>query len=131
MANEYSGKNLVVKYGGTVLSGDFREFRTTETADMIDATAGADTRKNWLGGLVGGEASMTILDASDGTANWNTLVPGGSGTLQWYPAGTTAGTPSYTANSVLVSKDRSVPYNDVVSIDLRWNLTTAVTQGTA
>lgn len=131
MANEYSGKLLHVTYGGTVLSGDFRQFRTTETADMIDATAGADTRKNWLGGLVGGEASMTILDASNGTANWNALVPGGSGSLIWYPAGTTAGTPSYSANAVLVSKDRSVPYNDVVAIDLKWNLKTDVTQGTA
>ena len=134
MPNEYSGTALVVKWLGTAITGEQRTFRTSESADEIDATAGADVFKTYLPGPRDGEASITILDAAGtaGTATWSKLAPQQTGTLQWYPNGTAAGQPVLAcATAVSLGRDREFPYDGVVSIDARWRLSTSVTEGTA
>lgn len=132
---EYSGKDLYIKLGGTVLNTDYREFKTSESIDEIDATAGADTRKNYLAGPADGEFTLRLLDTggtsgSAGTALWGTLAPGISEAIEWGPAGTIAGYPKYSGTILLTKRDRSIPYNDVVSYEAGGKFTTAITGGT-
>jgi len=127
----YTGKDLVIKWGGTVISGDQRTFTTSETADTIDSTAGADTRKQWLTGATDGEASATILAGTAGTANYNALEPGNSGTLYWAPEGTAAGKQTKSALALVTSRDSEYPYDGLVVVSPKWKLTGAVTGGTA
>ena len=128
---EYTGKDLVIKWGGTVISGDQRTFTVSDTAELVDATAGADARKVWLTGPTDGEASASILAGTAGTANYNALAPGQSGTLFWAPEGTAAGKQTWTALAVSTGRSMDIPYNDVVVMNPTWKLSGAVTGGTA
>ena len=131
MTSRFTGKDLVIKYSGTVISGDQRTFSVNDTADLIDATAGSDGRKTWLAGPVDGEASASILAGTAGTALYNLLVPGSSGTLDWFPEGTASGKQRGYALAVVTARNMSIPYDDVVTIEPTWKLSGAVTGGTA
>ena len=129
--SRFTGKDLYVKFGSTVLTADHRTFDVDETADQIDATAGADTRKVYLAGLIDGKASMSLLGTSGGTTDWAAVTPQTSGTLEWGPEGTTGGKPKFTCGTALVlGRKTSYPYNDVVSYDINWALSGAVAGGT-
>lgn len=120
-----------MSFGGTALSTDMQEFATTEEANEIDATACNDTSSVYLAGMIDRSATATILDATDGTANFNMLTPQASGTLIYAPQGTTAGKPKFTINSaVLLSRNRTVNYSDAVSYEVNWRLNAAPTAGT-
>jgi len=122
MAGEYIGSANVIKWGGTVISGDFRTFSHEETADEIDATAGADTRKVYLTGPVDDSISGSFIDTTGNTANWAALAIGQAGSLEWWPQGTAAGKWGYYGSAVITKRAREIPYDGVVSYDLSWRL---------
>jgi len=127
----FTGKDLYVKFGTTVLTADHREFNVGEAADQIDASAGSGTRKEYLAGLVDGNASMTLLGTTGGTTTWAACAPQTSGTLEWAPEGTAGGKPKFTCGTAIVlGRDTAYPYNDVVSYDIKWGLSGAITGGT-
>jgi hypothetical protein len=126
----YAGTALYVKFGSTVMSGDHRVLKTSEKADSIDATAGADTRKTILPGLAEGDASLSMLGTIGGTAPWAAVAPRTNGTLEWAPEGTAAGKPKYTVDSYVLGRDASYPYNDVVSWEIKFGMTGNITAGT-
>lgn len=127
----YAGTALYVKFGSTVLTGDHKAFKTSEKADQIDATGGADTYKTWLAGVRDGDCSMNLMGTTGGTAIYNAVAPGVSGTLEWAPEGTAAGKQKWTCSTaVVVSRDADYPYDGVVSYDVGWKLNATVTGGT-
>jgi hypothetical protein len=127
---EYVGSSLYMTFAGTVLSGDYRSFNTNETIDQVDATAGSDTSKSFVVTTRDATASASLVDQSAGTALWNSLVPGASGTLIWAPEGTAAGKPKYTALAHVTSRGRETAYDGLVvlSFDFQFDatITTAV-----
>ena len=124
---EYTGSALYLKFGSTVLSSDFRSFDTDESMDLADATAGADTYKNWLSTVADGSATCQLVDQAGGSALWTAIAPGTSGTLEWGEEGTTSTKPKHTVNAVVKGRTKSRPYADVVVLNVSFQFKAAPT----
>lgn len=124
----YTGKDLVIQWiytGGTVeLNADYRSLKTSEESDAADSTAGADTYKQELPTQVDASAELEMLDTSGatGTAQWSALAPQTEGTLVWSPQGTATGKPKHSAPAMVKTRERDIPYDDVVAISVNFRL---------
>ena len=130
----YIGSSLVLSWvttsATTALSGDSRTFTVNENLDTVDATAGADTIKQWLAGPTDRTASLSYLHQG-GITDISLLQPGQVGTLLVYPEGTTTTKPLYTYPLLISSLAKSIPYNNVVQIDVGFMSYGAGSIGTA
>jgi len=126
---EYTGKNLYVKFGSTVLSSRFKSYNESDEAGLVDKSAGADTRRTYLATLQDGGASMELLQEAAGTVLWAAVAAGTTGTLEWGPEGTASGKPKYTVDAIIKSRKRTLVHDDVVkvSLDIIYNTGTGVT----
>lgn len=130
---QYTGSALSVSFKGTVISTRFVSFEPSEEVELADQTAGADTNKTYLTTLKDGEASLEVLDVAGGTAAtalWNLCVLGAEGTLQWGPEGTASNKPKHWANAIVKSREKSMPYEDVVKATITFQFSGAVTDTT-
>ena len=120
---EYTGSTLFLSFAGTTISADYREFSASEEIDLVDASAGADVAKTYINALEDGTASLTLLDQTGGTAAtamWQLMDKGTSGTLIWSPEGTATGKPKHTVVAIVSSRERSIPYDDVVELSFEF-----------
>jgi hypothetical protein len=126
---DYVGSSSYIKFGSTVLSSDFRTFDPTEETGLVDSSAGADTNKTYLATLKDGTASLSMLDQTSGSALWTAVAPGTSGTLEWGPEGTASGKAKHTVVALVKSRKRSEPYEGIVTLDVSFQFSGAVTDG--
>lgn len=130
---EYTGKDLYLSFAGTTIHADFREFTASEEIDLVDASAGADVAKTYLTALEDGTASLTLLDQTGGTAAtamWQLMDKGVSGTLIWAPEGTVATKPKHSVVAIVSSRERSIPYDDVVELTFEFQFSGVVSDTT-
>jgi hypothetical protein len=128
----YVGKDLYLSFDGTVLDTDFRSFNPSEEIGLVDQSAGADTGSTWLTTLITGTAAAAfVLQAAD-TATWGVLTPGSEGTLEWGEEGTASGKPRHYINAIVVSREKTIDYGDVVICNstFRYSAQTGVTDTT-
>ncbi len=127
---KYTGKNLVVSFKGTEISGEFRRLTTKESIGLVDQSAGNDVAKTYLTELEDGDAQLEVLDQADGTAAlalWNLCDKGAEGTLQWQPEGTATNDPKHWVNAIVRGRDREFPYNDTVKATITFQFSGVVT----
>jgi len=122
----FTGADLFLDFGGTVLNTDFRAFGQTETGDVVDASAGADTSRTYLTTLKDGTATATIVIQAADTNTWDALVPLTSGTLMWAEEGSGAGTQVHTVWAIVTERRKSMDYADLIVADLSWQFSSAV-----
>ncbi len=131
----YSGKDLVVTWNTTDVSGLFREIEVNYDQGDIDATVGSDSYEYAIGGKVVGGATMTVLAEAGtaGTAIYAKLQPSTTlGTLIYYPQGTVPGTPTGNVkhtitDAVLNSFRHRMVYNAAVEMSVGWRVNVAET----
>jgi len=115
----YTGKNLYITFGGTVVSGDQRTLSKNGSVDTVDTTAGADTDKSYALTLRDATFDITILDnGGDGSAVRAALHEGNSGTLIYAPEGTAAGKPKYECYAHVTSFNTAFPYDGEVEFQV-------------
>lgn len=124
---EYVGSSLFLRFGGVILSADFRKLTTEETAEIVDGSAGSDVVKPKYATQTDASASVDLVDQTGGTAQWAILRPGTSGTLEWGPEGTATGLPKHTATAIVSKRTRDVPYDNVVETHADFDITSVVT----
>ena len=125
-----TGKNLYCKFGSTVLNTDYRSFGSAEDIGLVDASAGADTARTYLTTLTDGNAPLTILIQSADTTTWGAVVVGTEGTLEWGEEGTASGKMKHTVNAIVMSREKSMTYQDLVVADIRFQYSGAVSDST-
>jgi hypothetical protein len=122
--NEYAGSACYVSWvwsAGTIsLYTDARNFTYTPSIDFIDATAGADTARRRINSFKDGQATLSALAQSDGTAFVAACAEGVSGTLTWGLAGTASNKPKSSAPFISMGVTQTAPYSDVVTYDVTW-----------
>lgn len=124
----FTGSGLVVTFGGTTLTADFRSFSESEEMGLVDSSAGADTNRSYLTTLKDGKATLEIVAPAGGSAVWNAVVPGTSGTLIWAPEGTATGKNKHTVSSAIVmNRDKEMPYDNIVVIKVEFQFSGTVT----
>ena len=125
-----TGRSFYLMFVSTVLDTNYRTFNTSDTLDLIDETAGDDTRKRYLAGLTDGTASATIKFKAGDTAIWAAIATGTSGTLHWGEGGSVAGQPHHYVSALVTGRSEAVNYNDLIVIDIGWQLSGTVSDGT-
>ena len=125
----YTGKALRVRFtpdGGPVvdISADERTLEIRRKVASADATAGQDDYANTLPTFASATANYTAVDnTTNGTAVYEGIKDGVSGTLEWSPRGTTPGMPKRTAPAFIDTSDETYPYNNVVALTIGFQLT--------
>ena len=130
---EFTGKNLYITFGGTVIDTDFRSFDKSHEIGLVDASAGADTARTYLTTLEDGTASLSCLVQTDDVGA--TDIPqvcavGTEGSLIWCPEGNTSGDKKYTVNAIVQNNDASYPYDDIVVYTVNFQFSGEVTEST-
>jgi hypothetical protein len=111
----YAGKSLYVDFGATDVSGDFRSMDVSESINIIDTTAGADTDESHVTGVRSATIDLTILcNGTAGSAVRSALAVGTNAALRWGPNGTASGNPKYECTATVESMDYSYPYDGEV-----------------
>lgn len=120
-----SGKNVYVSFAGTALGDSLRNVQISQSQETADATAGADSYRNYVSTVktveVTAEAVMKDY-ANGGSALRSLLAVGSEGTLIIGVEGTAAGKPKFGFFARINQADEAVPYNDVVTISLTWEM---------
>jgi hypothetical protein len=127
---EFTGKNLVVTFGGTTISGNQRSFSVEEEAGLVDASAGNDPARTYLKTLEDGTATLEVLAQDDSTAIWAACRQGTSGSLVWGEEGNGVGNPRHTVPAVVSSRKKDMPYDDVVVMTFEFQFSGLVVDDT-
>lgn len=116
--------------GGTVrIDTDYRQFDYAPTLSIIDASAGADTFREYIGGIgEGGAISVSCVLQSGGTAFLSSLATNTAGTLVYGPMGTATGQPKTTIPALSKGPAYSQKYDDVIEVKVEFQQTAAATQ---
>jgi hypothetical protein len=125
----FVGSGLYLKFGNTVLSGEFRSFNEAEDGATVDGSAGADTFRRKLMTLSDGSATYECVAQAGGTAIWAAVAPKTEGTLVWGPEGTATNKPKGSVNCVVSSRARSIPYDGIVTYSIKFDYLEAPTHG--
>lgn len=124
----HTGTALWIKFGATVLSGDYQSFGDTETGGVVDASAGADTNRTYLTTLKDGTATATLaLQTGAGTLIWEAVAPLTSGTLWWADEGSAASKQIHYVWAFVTERRKSLAYADLTVADITWQFSSAVT----
>jgi hypothetical protein len=120
--NNVTGKAAVISWvwtGGTAsLNGDYRSLSISETVDLADTTAGADTHKTSIPTIKSASIGYSGLYPAGmaGTAIVGALAAGNEGTLLVYPEGTATGNLARSYPAIVTGPSVDVPYSDVIAI---------------
>lgn len=119
-----SGAALYIQFGSTVLSATQRTLDVTEQQETADATAGADTYRNFVSTVKMIEASAELLmqDGTAGSALYAALIPGSQGTLIWGQEGNATGKPKKGFYATLVDTSVSYPFDDVIAMKAKFQM---------
>jgi len=124
------GTNAYIAFKGTVLDTNFRSFSQAETIDLVDQSAGSDANKTYLTALKDGNSPLTFKYKAGDTAQWGLVALGAEGTLECGAEGTAAGKPRSYVNAIVSGRTKSMSYNDLIVVDVTFQFSGAVTDGT-
>lgn len=124
---KYTGKDLIVQFGGNDISARRRTLDTNEAIELPDASVGGEAFQDHLTGQTSFGATYTCLDATDGSVIWGYLDPGTEGTLEWAPEGTASGKIRHYVTATVESRDPSYGYNTPVEFSVTFKGRSAVT----
>ena len=129
-----TGENLYVQWiysGGTVvLSGDYTQFTYTPSVELLDESAGSDTDRTYVPRLKDKTMSLSARHQAAGTALFESLDEGTSGTITWSPEGTATGKRKYTIPAISQGASMNIPYANLVEISCTFQGNGARSDGT-
>jgi len=125
-----TGGALYCAFKGVVLDTDFRSFSAAEDGGVVDASGGSDANRTYLTTLKDGTASLGIMMQAGDTATWTAVAPLASGTLEWAAEGTAATKPRHYVQAIVISRERSMAYDDLVVADVEFQFNGSVTDTT-
>lgn len=126
----FRGKDVEVSFAGVIISGDGRSISYTESAETHDETGYGDDNRNKLPGLIDGSGTFESMDVSgDWSTAWEAIDPGLSDTMIIYPEGNSTGERSKTFTAVITERSHEMPYDDIATFSLSFEISGAVTEG--
>lgn len=136
IADRFTGKNLYATLGTTVLTADFQTLTVKREVGKAEKTAGADTHASYIPTYADTSIELEVLKKSGtaGTSEWSSLVNalGAStdGTLTWGPEGTASGKPKHTVTGFIEEIETEVPFDDMVTMKMKFQCNVAITDST-
>jgi hypothetical protein len=126
----FRGKDVVVTFGGTDISGDGRSVDFEESADALDSSKWGDTRRTKVAGLEDASGSMEALDTTGAwSAAWDAIAVGTMDELIIQPEGAGSGNRELTAQALITGRSVSWPYDDLATLSMDFEVSGDVTEG--
>ena len=129
------GKNAAFKIddsGGTLrdISNVLTDVAVSRTADVAEVSAFSNSSKAYVAGLK--DATITISGSFDATVDgYLSGILGAEGSFEFYPIGTTGGTPKASGEAIMTSYDRTPDVGGAVTFTAAFQVSGDVTEGTA
>ena len=123
------GKNTVVLFNSTNMSGYLKEATTAQSVETADVTALGASSKSYIVGLKDGTISLTGMFDGDATASdeiFANALGASAGVLSVFPNGSTLGSRGITASVHETTYNLSSPVGDVVSASAEMQATGGV-----
>jgi hypothetical protein len=137
MADQFTGKNMVLEFGTVDVSASMRKVTITENADPpedIDVTHKGDTERQLLDGLPGAVKTTVAADALDETGQASEIANlsiNSLDTLIFYPEGKVNGKAKMTLNSATFrNRVHTTPYDGAVELSATFDSKQACTWST-
>lgn len=123
-----------VHSGGTIdLQSQLRNVNLQEETDMVDSTAGTTNYREYILGLSDATLDIeTVYNAAAspiGTADVKSLRRS-SGTVNYGPMGSASGYHKISRAALVSSLEFDSPYDDIVTVNISFQLSGAPTDGT-
>lgn len=131
MANtKYSGTDLQIWFAGTEISGNGASLEVDEGSSPSEVTSFGDNDEEYARSKVVGRKAT--YQGFDGTAEtiYDACPPDTEGTLVWDPQGSTAGLVRKTVLAITSNRRRAFRVKDAVALNVEFQLSGAVTDGT-
>ena len=125
------GSALIARWihsaGTLTMNTQYRTLETNEETDMLETSAGSINWREYIQGLSNGAISSSFLyngTASPiGTADMASILTArSSGTIEVFPLGTATGNPRVYGAAFIMSRQISYPYDDVVEVNLEFQI---------
>lgn len=116
-----TGSGLVVNWtkdGGSLqtVSGDQTNFSFNRKGDMVDVSAGSETKRTYKGTLEDLDFTLDIFDADQ--AFQDELLPLTTGLLEIYKKGTGSGKPLVSFNAIIGGYNVKEPFDGAIEISI-------------
>ncbi len=128
MADQFTGKDMVLEFGTVDISTAMRTVELTENADPpedIDITHKGDTERQLLDGLPGAVKTTVRAEALDETGQVSpiaTATLNTKDTLIFYPEGKTSGKAKMTLNNATFrNRTQRTPYDGAAEISAEFD----------
>lgn len=125
---------IITSAGTTTFNEQYRNITLTDEGNPIDATAGADVFRTYVGGLrtwsVTIEALHNGTETPFGTADDFAIQANTFGTIIIAPFGTASGSIKFSGPFIVASRTREWPYDDLVPFNLELQSNGTLTYGT-
>lgn len=133
-ANRYTGKNLYMTIGGTVIGTDYKSVAVKESVNSAEATGGADAHEYSIPTYAASSIDVEIfgLKKADGSyaAIMSGTAKGSTAALVWGPEGNTASLPKFTATGYVESRDIDYKFDDAVGLKFTYKCTASIAEST-
>jgi hypothetical protein len=127
---KYSGSDLYITFGGTVISDHGASLDVPEEHEAPDVTAFGDDDGEYVpGGVTHRKATFEGFDDSTETV-YDALAPGTEAELVYQPQGNVAGDPTHTVTAIVTKRERGFKIGDKVALKAEFQLTGSVADGT-
>jgi len=133
---EFSGKDVILLFGGTDISGSARTVTVSEAPgelEKIDVTVKGDTERSYLASFPGGNNTTVTAEilANSASDPVEAVTANSSGAVVVLPEGSAEGAIQISiAGMYLIGRDYTIPYADAVKWDLTFNSVTVATYST-
>lgn len=137
---KYHGKLTAVFWretGGSFIdvSGASRQFGVEQSGNEIDVSTRDDKNADatqYLVDVPGRTATLAGLDTTPAASRvWHDINIGDTGTLLWYPLGTSGtGKPYEYGDATVTKANYASPHDNAATWDLAWRINTALGSGT-
>ena len=113
----FAGSAVYVSFQGVPITADERSLDVSESLDVADTTAGADTSRSHVPTVDSCDFSLEHLyNGTAGTAILAALAIREAGTFTFGPNGTASGQPKFECQATVTGFNMSIPYADAISL---------------
>jgi hypothetical protein len=128
---KYTGQNLAVKWGATVLTANLvKGASMPEKIDVYESSGAGDVDKTYLSGKKDKTISLDLWDDTVPATIFALFPLGSEQVLIVYPQGATSGKPRRTVTAIVTSRDPGYAHDGVVPLAVEMQGNSAIVEDT-
>lgn len=131
-ANRYTGKDMVILIGDTVISSEYQSLKVKEGVESAEATAGSDLHEYSIPTYATSEVEVELFGVNKTSDTYEDIREqtsiGATGPLVWHPEGVGGGgtKPIFTATGYVKDREEEYTFKDAVTLKFKFVCTARI-----